>query len=315
MVNEVVLADLQINLNNRPMDLINVLKYAREYAKEVHAERVVVAGDIYEYRNPKPEEQKIFQQWVKSIVDAGMEVLLVVGNHDTVTTKLKKGTYYTFGEFHNLDFKGVKVVDSGYKEKGIYYGHFMLKGAKMGPINYVYDLGMTAEELKLNNPDCNLFLLGDVHKFQEVIDNVVYVGSPERENFGEREEMKGFLHVTDGGWEFIPTPARKMVQVVIDMTTDLPYDEVDTKDAIVKVVVKVTREKLKEVDQKKIQELFKDAYELVGIEYNVIEVQKKRNERINESKTPLDCFAEYAAQEDFGSEVINEGKKILEEVK
>jgi DNA repair exonuclease SbcCD nuclease subunit len=322
MVNEVVLADLQINLNNRPLDTIKVLKYARDFAVEKKVTRVAVCGDIYEYRNPKPEEQKIFQQWVKSVVDEGIEVLLVVGNHDTVTAKLKKGTYYTFGEFKNLDFKGVKVVDSGYKENGIYYGHFLLKGAKMGPIDYVYDLGMTAEELALANPDCTLFLLGDVHKHQLVSDGVVYVGSPERENFGERNEEKGFLWVysdsEDGrfiNWEFIPTPARTMLQVELDFTKGNPYQTLpDVEGAIVKVVVTVNREGLKEIRQEDIEKMFGKAYELSAIEYCVVEAEKKRNHNINESKTPLDCLEEYSRQEGLEKEVFDEGVKILREV-
>ena len=207
MVNEIITADLQINLNNRPLDTIRVLSRIKDFAIEKKVTRVVVCGDIYEYRTPKPEEQKIFQTWVLSLLTSGIEVLLVKGNHDIVSSKLEGGNYYTFGEFEIFGewlgemVSNVTVVESGYKEGGVFYGHFLLQGAKLGPIDYLFEGGITAQELVDTNPECEIFFLGDVHKHQVVpaTKPVIYVGSPERENFGEREEEKA-AEKQEGVW-------------------------------------------------------------------------------------------------------------------
>jgi len=318
MVNEVITADLQINLNNRPKDTIKVLKYIKDFAIEKKCSRVVVCGDIYEYRTPKPEEQKIFQQWVMSLVKENVKVLIVIGNHDTVSSKLSDKNYYTFGEFTNLGLSKVKVVESGYKENGVYYGHFLLKGAKLGPHNYLYEEGVTAQELVDANPECDFFFLGDVHKNQtvEASKPVIYVGSPERENFGERNEKKGFIWFHDNTPDFICSPARTMIQIeeVWEDGKRPNKPEFSVENAIIKVIINIEKEYLKKVDLNKVRQRYKEAYEIASIEFDIIEKKKVRNEQINESKTPKDCFLEYSKHFDFDEETIRQGLTILEEV-
>ncbi len=317
MVNEVVTADLQININNRPFDTIKVLKFIRDFAVKKKVRRVVIAGDIYEHRTPKPEEQKIFQQWVQSCVDNGLKVLIVLGNHDIVASKLKEGsTYYTIGEFENLGIDSVKIVNSGYKEAGIFYGHFLLRGSKVGPAGYMIDTGVTASELVVRNKDCNLFLLGDVHKHQVIDKKIVYIGSPERENFGEFGEAKGFVWVKGSEWKFVETPARNMVLIKepFNSSETIGYmsDAISSGD-IVKVIVNIDKKDLKHFDESLLYEAYKDAYSLL-VEYRINQEKVQRIKEITESKSPKDCFLEYAKKMKLNKEQREKGIKILREV-
>jgi len=59
-------------------DLIN-------YGMEHEVDLVVFAGDTFKTRNPNPTYQRAFARRVKRLADAGVPVVLLVGNHDLPT--------------------------------------------------------------------------------------------------------------------------------------------------------------------------------------------------------------------------------------
>ncbi len=76
--------------------------------------------------------------------------------------------------------------------------------------------------------------LGHLHRYQDLNQGnhpaIVYAGSIERVDFGERKEEKGFCHVTihnkqNTSHKFIPTPTRPFIQIDLNL---LPIDQVDT---------------------------------------------------------------------------------------
>lgn len=323
---QLVVADLHINLNYRPGDKIEILRWLLQYAVSQKVERVTVLGDVYHYRHPKPEEQKIFQQWVYGGLRKGLKFLLVKGNHDTLTSRLKTNeTYYTFGEFENLKIEGVQVVDPGYIEDGIYYGHLFLNNCSLGAYDTVLGAqvgGISSDQLIASAPKAKLFLLGDVHKHQVVNKNrvgqppVVYAGSPERVDFGERVESKGCLLVEGLNWKFVETPAREMCMVLEDWTSGAPADSepVICDGAIVKVKIKIHANQTHLVNESSVRARYVSAAEVRGIEYDIIETEAPRNAEINESKTPVECLEEYAHSKGMSKEVIREGRKVIAEV-
>jgi exonuclease SbcD len=89
---------------------------------------------------------------------------------------------------------------------------------------------------QLGIPPFDYVALGHLHRYQDLNAGnhpaIVYAGSIERVDFGERKEDKGFCHVTihdksHTSHQFIPTPTRPFLQ--IDLTL-LPIDQVDNPD-------------------------------------------------------------------------------------
>ncbi|MEX0849263.1 MAG: exonuclease SbcCD subunit D [Candidatus Dependentiae bacterium] len=124
--------------------------------------------------------------------------------------------------------------------------------------------------------------LGHLHRYQDLNKNgypsVVYAGSPERIDFGERKEDKGFCVVTiheknKTTHEFIKTPQRPFIQIEVKLTSDKPQTEQmldaikkhDLKDAIVKILYHIPENKKDNVDLKEIQALCTEAMFVVGI--------------------------------------------------
>ena len=124
--------------------------------------------------------------------------------------------------------------------------------------------------------------LGHLHRYQNVNPNgypaVIYSGSVERIDFGERKEEKGFCLVTiheKGNTEhlFIQTPTRPFLQIEVhlnseqDQTTQILQELSlhNLTDAIIKILYHVPTGKKDMVDTAKIQHACAQAMHLVGI--------------------------------------------------
>ena len=124
--------------------------------------------------------------------------------------------------------------------------------------------------------------LGHLHRFQNLNPNntppIVYSGSIERVDFGERKEDKGFCYVTIENknkthFQFIKTPIRPFIQVevkLIDLEsqTDQIIKEIakyDINGAILKIIYYLPPEKRDRIDIAAIQQACSAAWYIVGI--------------------------------------------------
>lgn len=141
-------------------------------------------------------------------------------------------------------------------------GHLTIEGAQVGFERHIMlgaDVEVTTETLEASRFD--YVALGHIHKHQELRARppVVYAGSPERVDFGEESEDKGFVEVEIVGegegrrtrWRFIKLPARRFLTLRIDAQSEDPWADVDSeltnrapdiRDAVVRCFVKVSRE-------------------------------------------------------------------------
>jgi exonuclease SbcD len=74
--------DAATGLNRRLLDFARSANRAIEYALEHEAHLAIFAGDIYKHRDPDPSWQREFAACVRRLVDAGVPVVILVGNHD-----------------------------------------------------------------------------------------------------------------------------------------------------------------------------------------------------------------------------------------
>ena len=124
--------------------------------------------------------------------------------------------------------------------------------------------------------------LGHLHRFQNLNpDNrppIVYSGSIERIDFGERKEEKGFCLVTISNkykttLEFIETPTRPFIQIEVflnnmDNQTEQIIEKVATyniKNCILKILYNLPTDKKDRVDLNAVQQACSSAWYIVGI--------------------------------------------------
>lgn len=103
--------DPKTGLNARVVDFLQRFSEMIDYGLKRGVDLAVFAGDAYKERSPNPTYQRAFAKRVKQLADAGVPVVLLVGNHD-LPTMTQKAT--TVDIFSTLDVPNV-VVGRDYK--------------------------------------------------------------------------------------------------------------------------------------------------------------------------------------------------------
>lgn len=100
--------DPQTGINGRVMDFLRRLSDAVDYALDQEIDVVIFAGDAYKTRDPSPTYQREFARRMKRLADAGIPVVLLVGNHD-LPAVAQRAT--SIGIFKTLDVANIIVGD------------------------------------------------------------------------------------------------------------------------------------------------------------------------------------------------------------
>jgi exonuclease SbcD len=74
--------DPETGVNARVMDFLRRLSDMADYAIDQGIDIFIFAGDAYKTRDPNPTYQREFARRIKKVADAGIPVVLLVGNHD-----------------------------------------------------------------------------------------------------------------------------------------------------------------------------------------------------------------------------------------
>ena len=88
------------------MDFLRRLSDIGDYAIEQGVDVFVFAGDAYKTRDPNPTHQREFARRIKKIADAGIPVIMLVGNHDLPAVAKRATSIDIFG---TLDVPNVTV--------------------------------------------------------------------------------------------------------------------------------------------------------------------------------------------------------------
>ncbi len=74
--------DPATGVNRRVLDFLRRFDEVIDYGLERDVDLVIFAGDAYKCRSPNPTYQRAFARRVKRLTDAGVPIVLLVGNHD-----------------------------------------------------------------------------------------------------------------------------------------------------------------------------------------------------------------------------------------
>jgi len=323
-------ADWHINKDNRLEDMERTIAELVQKVIAIQPAYFIFLGDAYKNWKPMPLEMNIFHKAIRDIASQGINVIIVVGNHDYPESEEYRGVH-CFTELATLvsnhpEYK-IRVVDSpfllvdfspnvtaifipylpkstvvgsyaetftrilGYlvgqvkTENMVLFSHVFLSEAKIGAGDMEVVSGNQVSADILRKAGIYMAFLGDIHKAQCITPSYFYPGSIERIDFGEREDVKGFVVYKPSGLgvhnngdeiEFVELNARKLEQVVIDLVkpgfikeaddaniqtggppVQEPYSYIiellgekkdQLKDAVVKIKIVCTKEQKSKMD-------------------------------------------------------------------
>ena len=162
-----------------------------------------------------------------------------------------------------------RATDLSAVDLRILFGHFEFQGvryASTAPSEVVpNDFTFTPEMI----PDAvDLVVFGHIHMHQTVGGKIVYAGAPERIDWGERLDPKGFLSIRpEGGWSFIELPARPMdkVETAVGMGDDVTEKVLaalppDVGGHLVRIEITLPDELRNRLDEKRLADRLRDAF-------------------------------------------------------
>ncbi len=100
--------DPDTGLNRRVMDFLDRLDDVIAYAIDHDADLVLFTGDAFRTRSPSPTHQREFAQRIRGLSEAGISVVLLVGNHDVPVMSQRASSIEIFS---TLGVPGVIVAD------------------------------------------------------------------------------------------------------------------------------------------------------------------------------------------------------------
>ena len=99
--------DAATGLNGRVMDFLRRLDGVIAYAMEHEVDLAIFAGDAYKNRDPNSTYRREFARRIKRLADAGIPVVLLVGNHDLPAQERRASSVEIF---RTLDVPNVTVA-------------------------------------------------------------------------------------------------------------------------------------------------------------------------------------------------------------
>jgi exonuclease SbcD len=218
----------------------------------------------------------------------------------------------------------------------VFLGHATVAGAEFGSEQKAYiGSDVVLRQDVLQKGPWQYVALGHLHKHQILSQtpSIIYSGSIERVDFGEEKEKKGFLICELGTnrktnlckFKFIPLPTRKFLTIFCEINeNDDPTNKIlkeikktKTKDAVVKIKVKIPESKQSSLQEKEILKTLSDVYYFAGIQKEIIRRERQKTDENIESLSILEALDKYWQSRGVAEKRIGELKqytqKLLEE--
>jgi exonuclease SbcD len=164
-----------------------------------------------------------------------------------------------------------KAADSLDADYTILIGHYHFEGCKLSshyaPEHLPGEFSLTRDMV----PEAvDLAVFGHIHLHQVLGDKIVYTGAPERIDWGERGQEKGFVMVDTARrkWRFARLPSREMVHVEALVPPSSPDPTADVLKAIpedvagklVRLIIRIHEGQRGLIDEERIARALKDAF-------------------------------------------------------
>lgn len=365
----------ETGLNTRLEDFAQTLHQAIDRALEAGVDLAVFAGDAYKARDPNQTHQRAFAHCLKRLIDAGVPVVLLVGNHDIPNTRgrahaleiygllnpgagragagviilpmpevatvaTRKGEVLVAGMPYltrsrvvakeGVRAKTVEEIAHHIRDSYATYigqlaqevaerpdhialltGHFTISDARVGTQGFLLNPNepqVPVSEVAL--PVFDYVAMGHVHKPQEMNRGqqppVVYCGSIDRIDFGERAEPKGFVlaDVRKGHaeWKHIGLETRPFLDIHVDAGEVLdPTDAIIAEvarhpipGAVVKLSYKVSPDRAALVRTDEVRKALGAAHLVVALSRELPPAEAQvRSQVLTEALTPEKALATY----------------------
>ncbi|MEE8199421.1 MAG: metallophosphoesterase [Thermoplasmata archaeon] len=203
------------------------------------------------------------------------------------------------------------------------FGHYYVDGAQVRstaspevlPGEFSLRLAGIPEAVELG-------IFGHIHLHQTVGDRVVYVGAPERVDWGEEGDDKGFLTYRPAeSWAFHPLPTRPMMKVEVDLGGEDATESIlnalpeDLEGALVRLHVRLDEGQRQRIDETALARRLSGAFHYdVGYRYR----EREKVAAPEFTLDPLRLFREYIelnyADHARMEDILRDGEEILREV-
>ena len=196
-------------------------------------------------------------------------------------------------------------------------GHFSVANAKLSANQVGYLTNEPEVPLSaLTQPPFDYVALGHIHRWQDLNKGrqppVVYSGSVERIDFGERNEEKGFclvdLQKGNTDVRHVPLPTRPFIEIDVDATRegDQPTEKIlaaiaaqPIKNAVVKLSYKIKSEQEPALRLTEVRAALSSAFLIVALHKEIVrDTDAVRSKVLTESLDPLQALATYCDTRD-----------------
>lgn len=361
--------DEETKMPTRVLDIEAGIRQVFEKCIEHGAERVVAAGDLYHVDDPPTTYVARSIDLIRSLgrsARAAMpafEMHAFDGNHDfngkpgkrNASAPLaealkdepwfrwypKRQTVEEFAPGARALFipHGTKVREDAFPDDAkanLVFCHTTIQGAVSGAEETL--LADKVRDLGPIHGRVDMYLSGHIHKPQEFSYQgalVIYPGSLERIDFGERDEQKSFVLIDlskvvverERSYRRIVLRTRPMVQIDLVLSagwTAQAHPWPDVKDAIVKVVVHAHERDLSAFRASEVRDLLvaRGANYVCGFGMDIEREREVRDPEMTERLTPADALRRYveknlphktADQQATVRAILDEGSRILAE--
>lgn len=196
-------------------------------------------------------------------------------------------------------------------------GHFSVANARLSANQVGYLTNEPEVPLSaLTQPSFDYVALGHIHRYQDLNKGqqppVVYSGSVERIDFGERSEDKGFclvdLQKGNTAVRHVVIPTRPFVEIDVDATEsgDQPTERIlaaiaaqSIKNAVVKLSYKIKSEQESVLRLSDVRAALSSAFLIVALHRDVVrDTDAVRSKLLTEALNPLQALATYCDTRD-----------------
>ncbi|MFH2028645.1 MAG: metallophosphoesterase [Nanoarchaeota archaeon] len=209
-----------------------ILDFIFDYARQHDIKTIIHNGDLFEEKN-RINQQLYNLVWEKFYLSKDFEIIFNIGNHDMFMrggTSLKPfqsaGRVITEPTLFEDAVSSIKIIPYGMSvdqlsifdnRVKILITHELITDLTVGPNQHKVGAEIKRQQLR----DWEHVFNNHIHKPQE-LGNIVNVGSPMRQDWGEAGETKRFIHCRDGFYRSINVPCPKFY--------DIPWGEIDRID-------------------------------------------------------------------------------------